>query len=295
MSEVDGQGPIGYLWHYTSGYSVRPRNLEQRYWTELVLNEQMPSDLTLVQFRFIPKSGAGHFGYIEHVKSGNVVGTNTTNHTPYPVNGAGLFLHTKKDASAIFGFQGNEELDPDIPKTIFRPTCDLGETIMWRPKGGCPFPRNGTPLVVNRNYTVGSQFYFGDQDKNPIYPYPTPSLSGKWRLLCAFVSPKIKHEHTETYKVGRSVIKHSSWCISTEYAKSLYSSDPVLSGAVSETTQCAWEEERELSRKMTVNPGDSVYVWQFTFIVSQYNEEISFRTDLLGDSNSKDEKPKLTV
>ena len=286
--EEEEKGPIGYLWHVTSGSLVRPRNLNQRYFTELVLNNNKPEDLQLIQFRFIPKNGAGHFGYIEHVCSQNVIGTK--DHITNARDGTGLVLHTRRDYSALFGYDAYN-------KVIFRNTYSgNGKRIMWRPKHGADYPADGTPLVVNSNYDLSSQFFFGDVNGVPISPYPNPTISGNWKIIRSFVSPQIKRVVTETYKVGRSMnqttMQQIAWSISVEYAKLLVKGNAKLSVDLSKTSNSTWEEEKEVSVEMTVVPGKSIYVWQFAYEFSQYGDNLIFMSNLVGDSNSKDKEPQ---
>ena len=279
----------GYLWHVTSGCLVRTRNLKSTYFTELVLNDEIPKDAEDdIQFKFVPKPGTGHFGYIEHVKSGNVIATDK--HVINAVNGTKLVLHTRRDHSALFGYDAANKL-------FFRNSYKNDNKIVWRPNGGAAYPKNGTPLVVSSDIDESSQFYFGDKDGNSKNLYPDATALGEWKLLYAFLTPKIKRTFKETYRMGRSISKsrmeEHAWSISAEYSIGLFKSQTSYKGIVSKTSSQTWDESTEISREITVNPGESVCVWQFTFIISQYNEEISFMSDILADTASIDHPPPL--
>lgn len=279
-------GPSGFLRHCSSGAWVRTRYLKQGIDTPLALNEIVPKNPNLIQFRFVFKEGAGHFGYIEHVCSKMVIGIK--NHTLSPADGTSLVLHAKKDASALFGFDVVRNL-------IFQQADNKNGATYWRPKYGVANPRDGTPVVVNSETNAATTFCFVDSEEKFINPYPIPDLLGTWVLIKSIYSPKSTYTFTEKYKVGNSMSTSSmemlAWNISAKFAKGLFSAEAEFSRAASKSSSETWSEQTEKSQTITVTPGQSVFMWQYMFFIQQNYEEMSFLSNMIGDTHSIDETP----
>jgi len=278
------EGPIGYLFHWSSRKLVHPSggssNPDDD--TKLVVydSKDIPSRL---QFRFVAVDGAGHYGYIEHVTSGKIVHPKGGHYNPS--DDTELVLHSSRHAGALFGF--DEENIVILHKS--------GKIL--HPNGGDANPGNSTAVVLHGAVHDGAKFYFGDLDGNRISPYPKSSLLGDWKLLKAFVTPLADHKYTETYKVGKSKTEsqttHHAWNISADFAKGLFSANAEYSGYVENSSSRTWSEEREQSFEINVSTGQSVWIWQYVFKILQYGDEISFGSSIVGDTDSKYKKPVL--
>ena len=130
-----------------------------------------------------------------------------------------MVLHSDRHAGALFGF------DEDNAVILHR------GGKRWHPKGGRPDPGNDTiyddtPLVLHSGQHDGAKFYLGNLNGDPISPYPSPNLSGDWKLLQAFVTPLADHTYSMTYKVGKSKTEsqttHQAWNISVGVAKGAF-------------------------------------------------------------------------
>ena len=279
-------GPIGYLIHWSSKKGVHPlggaENPDND--TEIVVFHGLGDDNPgRLQFRFVAVDGAGHFGYIEHVKSGKIV--HPKGGSLDPPNDTRLVLHSGRHAGCLFGF---DEANHGILHKCGR---------YWHPKGGSPAPEDNTSIVVYDTLHDGAKFYFGDINKNPISPYPEPNLSGDWKLLRAYITPLADHTYSERYKVGRSETdsetNQHAWNVSAEVAIAFFSAKSEYAGFVEATSSTTWTEEREETKSISVTKGQTVYVWQYVFGMAQYGEELHFSSTITGDTDSKDKRPVL--
>ena len=272
---------VGYLWHWSTGKIVCPRNFKTSEGTDLVFNSQRGD---VCQFKFVKVKGAGHFGYIQHVKSKLVVLPATTD-TLEATDNSGLIIQKHKHAGALFGF------DEDGMFILHR------SGKIWCAKGGNPNPTSEESVVLSLNRDDAAKFYFGDENKNPISPYPTPDHSGDWNLLRAFITPQADHTYNQTYKIGRSKtetdMSQHAWSVSAGFAMGLFSADGDYRGAVEETSSETWSEEKEESYTISVTGDKSVFVWQYTFTISQFGEEVKFLSSIIGDTNDVNVKPKI--
>ena len=277
-------GPVGYLHHWSSRKLVHPKggSHDPGNDTNLVVNSTK-DDPSRLQFRFVAVDGAGHFGYIEHVSSGKIV--HPKGGSLDPGNDTNLVLHSNRHAGALFGF--DEENIVIMHK---------GGKI-WHPKGGKPDPGNDTPLVLNSDRHDAAKFFFGNLGGDCISPYPTPNLSGDWKLLQAFVTPLADHTYSVTYTVGKSVTKsqttQNAWNVSVGAAKDLFSASAEYSGFVQKSSSTTWKEEMQQKYTINVKKGQSVWVWQYVFGISQYDDEIRFQSTIIGDTDSQDKKPVI--
>ena len=251
--------------------------------TDLVVHSAK-NDPGRLQYRFVPVDGAGHYGYIEHVSSGKVV--HPKGGDLDPGNGTHLVLHSDRHAGALFGF--DEEDTVILHKSGKR----------WHPKGGDPDPGNGTPVAVHSDIHDAARFYFArNLEGDATSPYPRPNLSGDWKLLKGFVTPLATQSYSLTYKVGRSKTESEetqlAWKLSVKTAKGFFSSSQEYSGYVKNTSSETWSEEKEETYKITVTKGQSVFVWQYVFGLSQYGDEVKFQSTIIGNTDNRDKKPTL--
>ena len=176
-------GPVGYLYHWSSRRPIHPSGGSHNPGNDTVLVVyNSKNDPTRLQFRFVAVDGAGHFGYIEHVSSGKII--HPKGGDLDPGNDTRLVLHSGRHAGALFGF------DEDNAVILHR------GGKRWHPKGGRPDPGNDTPLVLHSGQHDGAKFYLGNLNGDPISPYPSPNLSGDWKLLQAFVTPLADHTYS---------------------------------------------------------------------------------------------------
>ena len=278
------KGPIGYIFHRSSRKLVHPRGDSSNPGndTELVLHSDKDSPQRF-QVRFVPEKGFGHFGYIEHVSSGKFV-------HPYggslnPGNDTKLVYHSDRHAAALFAFDEEDE------RIMHR------DGKIWHPLGGSPNPGNDTPCVLNSDVHDAAKFYFGKLDGTEISAYPNPNLSGTWKVVKAFIDPKASHTFTQTYKIGkvlkRSSTEHHAWKVSAEVAYSIFKASAEYSGFVEKSSANTWSSEYEQTATIVVEAGKTVVVWQFVFGMEQYDEEYSFQSSIIGDTDSLDVKPSI--
>ena len=273
-------GPIGYIFHQSSGKLVHPKGGSPNPGndTRLVVNSAKNNPGRL-QVRFVPVQGYGHFGYIEHVSSGKIV--HPSGGSLDPGNDTQLVYHGDRHSGALFGF---DEENYEIKH--------IGGKI-WHPSGGSPNPGNDTVCVLHSDRHAAAKFYFGDIDGNPVSPYPSPNLSGDWKLLRAFIMPETDHTYTVNYKVGtsqtRSTTTQVAWRVSAGIdIKKVFNASAELSGFVEKTSSITWTKERSESHTIKVTKGESIVVWQYVFAMEQYGDEWSFQSTIIGDTNSLD-------
>lgn len=279
-----GPGPIGYIFHRSSLKLVHPKGGSSNPGndTRLVLHsdKMVPQRL---QVRFVPVEGFGHFGYIEHVSSGKIVHPDGGHLDPG--NDTSLVYHSDRHAGALFAFNQEDE------RIMHR-----GGKI-WHPLGGSPNPGNDTPCVLHSAVHDAAKFYFGNLDGTEISPYPHPNLSGTWKVVKAFINPMASHTFTQTYKVGkvltRSMTEQHAWSVSAGIAKSIFSASAEYSGFVEKSSEQTWSSEYEETTTIDVKAGKTVVVWQFVFGMKQYDEEYSFQSSIIGDSDSLDVQPSI--
>ena len=83
------------------------------------------------------------------------------------------------------------------------------------------------------------------------------------------------------------------WSVSAGFAMGLFSSNASYSGAVQETSSETWSEEKEESYTISVTRSKSVFVWQYTFTISQFGEEVKFMSSIIGNTNDVNIKPDI--
>ena len=149
-------GPIGYIFHRSSGKIVHPRDgsWQPSNDTELVLHGAKDGPERL-QVRFVPVEG--NFGYIEHVSSGKIV--HPQGGSLSPGNDTKLIFHSDKHPAALFEFNEADE------RIVHR----FGK--IWHPQGGSKKPGNDTTCVLHSHVHDAARFYFGDLSGNKISPY----------------------------------------------------------------------------------------------------------------------------
>ena len=281
---ADGPGPIGYIFHRSSRKLVHPSGGSSNPGndTPLVLHSDKNSPERL-QVRFVPVEGFGHFGYIEHVSSGKIVHPHGGSLTPG--NDTRLVYHSDRHAAALFAFDEEDE------RIMHR------DGKIWHPLGGSPNPGNDTRCVLHSDVHDAAKFYFGNLDGTELSPYPNANLSGTWEVVKAFINPLASHTFTQTYKVGKTLRQSSTerhgWSISVGVAKGIFSASAEYSGFVEKTNESTWSSEREETSTIDVTAGKTVVVWQFVFGMKQYDEEYSFQSSILADTDSLDVQPSI--
>ena len=96
--------PVGCLYHWSSKMRVHPKGSND---PNLVVKSDKKIKDTL-EFRFVAVEGAGHFGYIEQVKSGKIV--HPKEDSLKPSNNTHLVLRSERHAGALFGFDESNNL-----------------------------------------------------------------------------------------------------------------------------------------------------------------------------------------
>jgi hypothetical protein len=319
VSADEEKGPIGYLYHLSSHLVVHPQieingggrqffyRLMQKLidpdrpypfsgsGTPLTLSKNVQPDPVQDAVRFVPVPiyKAGHFGFIQHVSSGKIV---HPHHGKIKPDGdTHLVFHPHKHAGALFAF--DEENMHIVHKS----------GLIWYPKGDrAANPRDGTAIILCNERNDAAKFYLGDEKGNPIPPYPPvhrDDIDSNWKVVKAFLSPLAAHSFTVKYKTGRMQTKsestHNVWKISGNVGFKCFKE---LGGEYSELLDkldsTTWSEEREETSTIEVIPPSngqtspaSVVVWQYVFFASQYNEEFSFQSPLIADTNSLNKRP----
>ena len=168
---------------------------------------------------------------------------------------------------------------------------------VWHPEGESPNPSNATACVLHSDIHDAAKFYFGKLDGTEISPYPNPNLSGTWKVVKAFIDPKASHTFTQTYKVGkvltRSTTVQHAWKVSAKGAYGAFKASAEYSGFVEKSSENTWSSEYEETATIEVTAGKTVVVWQFVFGMQQYDEEYSFQSSIIGDTDSLDVHPSI--
>ena len=290
-TKPDPPTPIGYLWHWSSGKVICPANTKNGF-SELIFSNEISADY---QFRFVEVMGAGHFGYIKHVKSGGVVLPNdspsgTLNDSSDNRAPMSLIVQPHEHAGALFGF------DRDNMLILHR------NGKVWCSEGGHLNPtlsKSAVKVVLTSNQSDAAKFFFGNKDRVPISPFPTPERKGDWNLLRAFITPLADHTYNQTYKIGRSKsetdMSQRGWSVSAQFAMGLFSGKGEYSNVLQLTSNETWSEEKEESYTIRVSEGKSVFVWQYTFSLCQYGEEVKFLSSIIGDTDDVNKKPVIPL
>ena len=314
MSTVPKEaGPAGCLYHWSSrklvqasgGGSLLPSGVKEN--TDLVLHDDSGDSIHRLenQFRFLPVEGARHCGYIEHITSRKIVHPKDDSLTPGN-GGTHLVLRSANsgNAAALFWFRTIDEGFRTTDEEDCRHMTILvlhKSGMMWYPQGGRPTPANGTPLVLQSDQNDVAKFYFHDLDGKPIKsPYPKPYLSGDWKMIRGWVTPKSDHTYTVAYKIGRSKMDSEetqfAWDVSAQVAKGFFTADAKFSGFVEHLSSQTWSEEIEVTTTNTVKKGQpTVFVWQYVFKMAQYGEELEFQSTIIGDTDSESKKPDAVL
>ena len=278
------EGPIGYIFHRSSGKIVHPSggSSQPSNNTELVLHSAKDSPSRL-QVRFVPVAGFGHFGYIKHVMSGKIVHPEGGSLTPG--DGTKLVYHSDIHAGALFTFDEEDE------HIVHR------DGKIWHPDGGSPNPGNDTTCVLHSDVHDAAKFYFGDLSGAEISPYADPNLSGTWKVVKAFIDPIATHTFTAKFKVGKtrtkSVTEQHGWKVSVGAAIGWFQASAEYSGFIQKASSNTWSSEYEETTTIKVEAGKTVVVWQFVFGMEQYGDEYSFQSSIIGNTDSLDKTPEI--
>ena len=279
-------GPAGYLIHWSTGKLIHPEggSSNPRDGAPLLVHSGgEKGGETRLQVRFIPVPEAGHFGYIEHVPSKKII--HPLGGSLFPENGTDVVYHHGHHAGCLFAF------DEENERIIHR------SGKIWHPKGGSPCPVDGTRVCLHEGRHDAARFYFVDTSMKRVSPYPSPNLSGDWKIVHAILNPKAKHTYTYKYTVGKSTTKttteHHAWGLSLGISKGMFSASATYSGFVELSGSETWSEAKEITSQIEVIPGETVVTWQYMFGMEQFGNEIKFLSNILADTNSKDVKPTM--
>ena len=247
ISDYDNS-PIGFIYHRSSGRLVHPYlgSREPANDTLLVIHSSN-DDKDRLQVRFIPVEG--HFGYIEHVLNGRRVHPHRGKCNPQ--NNTTSVFHTHRHAGALFAF---DEVNYRIMHKGGR---------IWHPEGGELSPSNDTICVLHSHTHKAAQFYFGNSNGDPISLYPgRPRLSGDWKILLAFISPKASHSQTYEYHTGRflrrSVTKTQPWNVNAECVHKMFSREHAFSELAQKADRGTWSEIEKKTDTVHVIEGQSL-------------------------------------
>ena len=101
-------GPIGYIFHRSSGKLVHPLGGSSQPSDDTVLViHGAKSNPARLQVRFVPVEGFGHFGYIEQVSSGKIV--HPLGGSLSPGDNTSVVYHSARHAGALFAFDEEDE------------------------------------------------------------------------------------------------------------------------------------------------------------------------------------------
>ena len=284
-AEAETLGPIGYIYQRTSGKAIHPDggSANPSDNTNLVIHSG--TGVSRLQLRFIPQPQYGHFGYIQHVSSGKYV--HPSGGSAYPGDNTELVFHQGSHYGTLFSFDEATEQIVHIG----------GKN--WHPDGGSVNPGDNTGVVLHQGQHAATRFYLGDAYGNKLSAYPDPNLSGTWELVRAYLTPKVTHIYSETYTIGRShtssVTTQHAWSVSIGATKGLFSASAEYSGFVSRTSEESWSTMSTISRVIEVPAGDTVATWQFIYRMSQFNEVLTFHSNIIGDTNSIYTPPTLST
>ena len=279
-------GPIGFIYHCSSGKLVHPYGGSHKPAdnTALVLYDGK-DDPSRLQMRFVAEHGEGHFGYIEHVSSGKVV--HPCGGSLNPGENTCLVLHSDRHHAALFQFN-------EFDKTLIHKGGKA-----WHPSGGSPNPANNTYCVLHSTRHSAAQFYFGDINGVPMSPYSSVKLTGNWKVLKAFITPKATHKYKVNYKTGRSLTPISeyeyAWSLPEVAAYKMFKATAEYFGFVEKSDSNTWGEEKDETKEITVEKGKTVVVWQYVFKAEQLGDECSYFSTIIGDTHSLDIEPKLNL
>ena len=195
---------IGYIMQDMSSKLVRPHaEINPPDGDRLVLWNGAAGE-QWIQLRFVPVSGQGHFGYIEHVQTGKIVHPQTG--LDAPSKGTDLVLHSSRHVGALFMYDS------------FNKTFMHKSGKYWHPHSGTNYPANGTKLVLWDGLHQGSHFKFVDGSLQITDFYSTPTLSGEWKLIHSVINPAAQHTYKYSYKIGKSTstssTEHHGWNVS---------------------------------------------------------------------------------
>lgn len=277
---------IGYLYHQSSRKLVHPDGgaVIPNDNTKIVVHFG-GGGLSRLQFRFHRDPYYGHFGYIEHVPSGKYV--HPDGGSSSPPDQTDLVIHSGYHHGTLFKFD-------EVNQAILH----IGGRY-WHPNGGDLNPGDNTNIVLHQGVHGATKFYLGDANGNNISPYGPPDLGGEWSLVRAYLNPLATHTYTESFTVGvtqtKIVTTNHAWSVTAEYAKGAFSASATYSGFVERTTADTWSTSHTITNQVTVSAGTSVVIWQYIYTMDQADEQLTFRSNIFGDTNSINVKPTLST
>ncbi len=236
-----------------------------------------------IQFRFVPVEGEGHFGYLENVVTGRIVHPACSSDAPG--NGTGTNFHIARHSGALFAYDASKDAIMHISgKYVHSAT-------------GNKFPGNGTKILLWDGLNVGSRFKFVDAFDQEVDIYPTPTLTGSWRMINCIINAAAEHTYKCSVTIGmshsQSTTSHHEWSVSAEVSMGWFSASAEYSGYVENSAERTWSEEKTEERSIDVKPGLTAVTWQWVFGATQCNEFLQFKSDIIRDTDNLEVPPEL--
>ncbi len=202
-----------------------------------------------------------------------------------PGNGTRLVYHSDRHVGALFMY--------DSLRKVF--VHKSGKN--WHSESGKDYPGDGTNIVLWDDVHEGAQFEPVDSSSDLIDIYPTPSISGSWKMINTVIDPIAEHKTTISYTVGQSksssTTTRNSWSVSAGISKKWFQASAEYSGYVEKSSEETWEESKTVEYSIKVEPGKSVVTWQWLFSSEQYEEGLTFSSTIIRDTDSLDTPPSL--
>ena len=237
-----------------------------------------------IQFRFVPVEGEGHFGYIEHTRSGKIV--HPESGLNEPGNDTKLVLHSDRHVGALFKY------DSLLQNFVHK------SGNIWHPYGGRNIPDDGTLAVLHEGVHEAARFHLVDSNHKEIDVYPTPRLFGSWKLVFCVINPQATQTHKHKYTVGTeastSKTTRHAWKVSAEVSFNWFKSSASYSGFAEKTDSSTWKETTEKEDDIVIEKGPTVAVWQWNFGANQYNQQKIFESTIFKHtSDPKNPPPEI--
>ncbi len=236
-----------------------------------------------IQHQFVAVPGEGHFGYIEHMQTKRIVHPESGLNAPN--NGTKVVYHSDRHVGALFMY--------DSVRKLF--VHKGGKN--WHPNSGQIYPNDGTEVVLWDGEHEGAQFEPVDSSSGLIDIYPTPTISGSWKMINAVIDPIAEHTKTISYTVGKSISSSTttehSWSVSAGISKKWFEGSSEYSGYVEQSSEETWEESITVEYTIMISAGQSVVTWQWKFAAEQYGDGLIFSSTILRDTDSLETPPSL--
>ena len=275
--------PVFYIEHIPSSKYIHPLGGTANNGTKLVIHRGGLGQRRL-QYRFIKVEGEGHFGYFETVETEKKVHPACSTDAPH--NGTRLNFHSATHCGALFAYDSKNHAIQHISGKYWHPATGENND-----------PNDGTEILLWDGVHQGTRFQTVDSSGKEISPYPKPELAGQWRMINCIIDPAATYEYILSYTIGKSHTKssttHHEWSVSAGVSTEWFSSSVEYSGYVEKTTEDTWYESKTAERKIIVTPGRTIVTWQWTFSAHQYGDSLQFESNIVTDTYSLKEPPKL--